>query len=195
MNWHELQNHWQQRRDDDDGGEFSMGPPSPTAKLWGQVKRRDLLESALAVLMLPFFATAAVVFANKTLWISAGFLALVTLGVAIIPWQLWRTRRLLPKRDAADTVLDHLRCELSALNAQQAQARWAFAWYFLPLGVGVVGFYVSVSGFGRDSLVYAVLVMTMGLGIDWLNRVWAARKFEESAMTIRAQIADLEAGL
>lgn len=191
MDWNDIQNSWQ-ARDDDDAGRVSTSPPTSTRTLWRLVKRRDYIESGLALLLMPLFSVFGVLFARNGQWIAVAFLGLIVIGLAIVPWQLWRTRRMMPTPDPEGSVIDFLRDELRAIEAQESQSRWAVLWYFLPIGVGVIGFYTSVNGLTTGSLAYAAIVVLLGVGIDWLNRVWAARKFREAAATLRAQIEQLE---
>lgn len=191
MDWNDMQGRWQETGQKEADG-ISSKPPGSRQKLWGLVRRRDYLETGIAVLLLPVFAGLVVFYGMNEKWVSAAFLLLVVAGIAVIPWQLWRTRRLVPAPDHAGTVLDYLKAELKALGAQEQQSRWVFIWYFLPIGIGVIGAYTSTVGLNLDSLKYAAAVAGLGVAIDWMNRYWAARKFRDAAAEIRSQIESME---
>jgi membrane protein YdbS with pleckstrin-like domain len=188
MDWNDIQSQWQGHASEP----AKATRPKAAERLRRQVQRRDFLETALALLMLPVFGAGAWFAAVKGNWAAFGFLLLIVLAMIGIPWQLWRVRRMGPPADHQYSVLEFLHAERRALQAQAAQLRYAWLWYFLPIGIGVTGMQFALQGINRATVSYAVLVIVLGIAIDILNRLYAAPKFQRMADAIEQQIQELE---
>lgn len=191
MNWDDAKTAWQKSKTSEADDVASLAPSS-LDKLWSRVLRRDWLETIVALPMIPLFGFTTWQSASKGLWAAAAFALLITAAVVWIPFKLRAARRLRPAPDPQQSVLEFLRAELAAVQAQSRLARAAWLWYMSPIAVGVIGFYTSVAGFNADSLRYAVLVIFFGIGVHALNYYGAAPRFDASARELEQQIRQIE---
>lgn len=187
MEWETLRAQWQQSP--------TGGAPDPRGlsdSLWRKVRRRDGLETFVAVLLLPVFGVSAWLELRAGNWLTAGFAILLVLAVAYIPWHLWRVRRKIPANDPGRPVRDYLVAARAAADAQATQMRNVAWWYSSPIAVGAIGFVGAQREFDTYWLVYAGVVIAITLGINWLNKRAADRVFDVAAKDIDEQLRNLE---
>lgn len=194
MDWNELRSGWQARGDRNEAAaEISLELRSHAQQtLWRRVKWRDGLETVVALLLAPGFAFTAWWLAQAGLWWPAGFAAALVIAIVYIPIRLWRARRRIPVLDPGVPVIEFLRAERSALQAQAAMLSSVARWYSGPICVGVVGFYTSLKGPTVDSLIYALFVLGLFLAIEFGNRLAVRKRFEPAIDTLDHQISLLE---
>lgn len=189
MDWNDLRDQWQAR--DPAPAVPERLRPTPRTKLWQRVRRRDLLETAVAIPLVPLFGVAAVVLAIAGLPVaaaSAGFLAIV---VAWIPFRLWRARRSIPVPDPGGTALAFLRSERLALAQQAGLLSSVARWYWGPIGIGVIGMVVGIRGFTPDALAYAGFVAVLCAAIEVGNRFAVRNAIRPAIAAVDQQILEL----
>lgn len=190
MEWEEVRDRWQQTPSAADM------PPLPqaddTRRLWAVVRRRDWLETLVAIALIPMFGFAAFRMMTAGEYLAAFFAAFITGAVIYVPLRLWHARRKIPRPDPQQPVREFLLRERDALIHQASMLRSVSRWYSGPLGLGAVGFYTSISGFGWDAAGYALVVLLMCIGIEFMNRRAASRKFSPAIAAVNEQIKALE---
>ena len=190
MQWNEHRKQWQQSSDGS-AEKIAAKPPALVTRLRRQILRRDLLESAIAFLMLPFFVLFSWKAVAHQKWILLAFLLFLIGAIVYVPWRLWQERRKLPKADPQTSIRDYLEAERAAMLAQAKLLEGIWWWYLGPLGVGVVGVYVSIRGLVWQSLAYAVAVLVVYLMIGKGNAVAARSQFRVAVSQIEDDIAQL----
>jgi len=190
MDWNEMRAQWQ--RHAAPGDEPRLERPRETARIWRRVRWRDLLETGVAALLVPFFAGIAYWLASSGMRLAAAFALMLVLVLIYIPWRLWRSRRLIPEPDPEQPVRDFLRAERAAMIAQADMLRSVARWYYGPIAVGVIGFYTSIHGAALSSLIYAAVVLALCAAIEAGNRIAARKGFEPAIEQIDQQIRQLE---
>jgi hypothetical protein len=188
MDWNDLRDTWQ-RQGSGDAPELR---PRPLHRLWIRVGQRDFLETALAVLMLPVFGLGAWWLAGQGRWVAAGFAAFLTLAIAAIPVRLWIARRRIPLPDPQMPVLAFLHEERQALLEQARMLSRVARWYWGPLGIGVIGFFVSLRGLAWISVGYVAVVVLMCAVVEYANRAAVRKQIEPAVRAVDEQIEQLE---
>ncbi|MEM8963448.1 MAG: hypothetical protein AAGD38_18340 [Acidobacteriota bacterium] len=188
----ELRATWQGVEDPEaDNIEF---PPPRARRMHRKIFRRDLLETGIAVLLMPFFGWFGWLALTKQRWVIFAFSVFLVAALVYIPWRLWRERRKLPRPDPNRSVKAYLREERDAMRAQAELLESIWGWYLGPLGVGVIGLYVAVRGLVWQSLAYAAAVAFMYILIGWSNRAAAKKHYRATVASLDAQLAELENG-
>lgn len=190
MDWERIRAEWQSRSEAHD--ERALRAPSGLARLWSRVRWRDRIETAVAALMAPFFAAMAIWLVSGGLLLAAGFSLWLTLCCIYVPLRLHRARRLIPSPDPEWPVLEFLRAERDALSAQREMLSSVWRWYWGPIAVGVIGFFVSIRGLAWVSAGYAALVVVVSLAIDYANRMTVRRQIEPALRMLDEQIDEIE---
>jgi hypothetical protein len=150
------------------------------------VRRRDRLETAVALLLLPLFAWLSVVGRFELSRLGA---ALIAISCVIIPLRLKWARRAPP--DPGQPTTRVLEQELARVRAQQRLLGSVLWWYLAPLGVGVVLFVAGASPSPWLTGAYAALVAAF---FAWLWRL--NRRAVRDELTPRArELETLLAGL
>lgn len=190
MNWNELRNDWQ-GRPGDLPPTSDLRRPDGQERLWRRVRFRDAIETAVALVLLPLFGLAALGMAKAGEWIAALFAVALVLAIAYIPYRLWQARRSIPEPDPSEPVSSFLVAERAALVAQAEMLRTVARWYSGPICIGVVGFFISVAGFGIDALLYALVVGGVFISIEVGNRAAVRKRFEPAIAAVEAQIESI----
>lgn len=190
MDWNALRSKWQKR--EDAAGSGRLERPGGAARLWHRVRSRDLLETAVAIPLVPFFAVCAYWMAREGMWITAFFALFLVAVIVYIPRRLWRARRLIPRPDPNRPVREFLAAERAALAAQAEMLGSVARWYYGPIAVGVLGFYVSIKGFALSSLLYTLFVIALCVAIEAANRCAVRTRFLPAIEMIDEQIDQLE---
>ncbi len=144
MDWDRIRSDWQSRPAE--GVDRSLQRPAGLGRLWRRVHWRDWVETTVAVLMALFFGTTACWLLLAAMPVPAGFALWLTLVCIYIPLKLSRMRRLIPEADPEQPVIEFLRAERRALLGQRTMLASVWRWYWGPIAVGVIGFYVSIRG-------------------------------------------------
>jgi hypothetical protein len=129
------------------------------------VRRRDLLETLVALLLLPVFAYFAVRSGNPISRLGA---AIIAVSCVAIPLILRRARRRAP--DLGLPVGDFLRLELAFVARQRRLLLTVPLWYLTPLGLGAVLFFAGASPSHWLTAAYAAGVVIFSAVVWWLNR-------------------------
>jgi hypothetical protein len=157
-----------------------------------RVRRRDLLETIVAVLLAPIFAATTYFLAREGVWLSSAASLLLTGSCLYIPWRLRKARRMLPTLRPDTPTLDYLRQERDALQAQYQLLNGILGWYLGPLGVGAVLLYAGIRGLSVDTAIYTTAVLAL-YGVIYLgNRAAARKQIKPLIDEIDQQIAQLE---
>lgn len=104
--------------------------------------------------------------------------ALLLLSLGLIVFRLWRARRQCPRPERAAPLAAHVRAALDRAEAQQHLLRTAWAWYVLPISLGLVLFIVGSAAdpIGGWTLARLALVVAVGGGVAYAN-THAARTY------------------
>lgn len=154
-------------------------------RLWATVLRRDLVETAAALLGL-YVVTGM-------LWRFEGFVprlgaAVVIVSTIFVMFRLHRSRLLRPASKIDASVRDFCRVELDRVNDQIALLRSVAWWYVSPILLGVNLVFAGVAGFGLASLTYLLATLLLGWGIHALNQ----RAVRKGLIPVREQIESLQ---
>ncbi len=191
MDWNQLRAQWQ--RD-------SAAPSTPDTiasvqrrddELRRTLRRRDLLESVVGLLIAPVFGAMTWGAALREAWLPALFSALLAAWALYVPWHLWRNRRRLPQPSPTVPLLDHLRASHAAMLLQARQLEQIWRWYLAPCAIGVIGLTFSVRGATTGAFVYSAVVLGFCLLIARANHYAARTQFRVHADALAKQISAL----
>lgn len=104
------------------------------AELEALVRRRDRIETAVALVLLPIFGWVTFVTPHP---VSAVGSAILALACVLIPIRLRLARR---EPEKAQPLKDSLRAELGRIRAQERLLGSVAWWYLVPLASGVILF-------------------------------------------------------
>lgn len=168
MEFEDLPALWRSRKEP--ASQESAGLPARiverSRKLEALVRRRDRLETGVALAIAPFFAAVLVLSTSSVGRIGA---AILVLSCVFIPLRLARARRLFRPAGPDSPLRDFLAAERERLLAQRRLLRSIVWWYLLPLGIGVVLLFGSRSS-ALATAVYAAIVLALYAGIYRLNQ-------------------------
>ncbi|MGH7445333.1 MAG: hypothetical protein ACREKM_10670 [Longimicrobiales bacterium] len=157
------------------------------ADLARTVRRRDWIETGIALVLLPLFAWQAA--RGPTLLASIGA-AIIAVACILIPLRLRHARGRSP--DPTLPVLDALRAELQRVRAQERLLGTVAWWYFGPLGIGVILFVGGSSASAAFRIGYAVVVVLLYGGLLHLNLRAVRDIYGPLARELETWIADIE---
>lgn len=189
MNWNDIQAQW--KRTADPSASIEAAELVPARPIWRIIRRRDGLESVVGVLLALFFAGISVLLFQATLPLPALFALWLTLVCIYIPLRLRRARQMIPTPDPGQPVIEFLRAERAALVGQAQMLSSVWLWYWGPIAVGTIGFYVSVTGWNTRSLAYVAFVIAVCAGVEYLNRKAVRHSIAPAIAAVDQQIADL----
>lgn len=165
-----------------------------TKKLDKSIKRRDIMEISIALLLIPVWAWK--------LFYSASLLQTIGLWIAIvaciyIPYKLLKARQVESAKD--DSLLAFLSVEKSKLEKQKELLETIAIWYLSPLMVAIVlitaGSKVDDAGVPQISeqlMVYYLFCGVLYVGIYFLNKSAAKKKFAPLLDRVNQQIQELK---
>ena len=157
-----------------------------------RVRRRDLLETIVAVPLAVFFLVAGYFLLRHGMWLSGAAALWLTASCIYIPWQLRKARRMLPALKPDSPTLEYLRRERDALHAQFDLLNGILRWYLGPLGVGVLLFYAGIKGLSSDTAWYSAAVIGL-YGLIYLgNRATARKRIQPLIDEVEQHISQLE---
>jgi hypothetical protein len=152
------------------------------------VRRRDRLETAVALTIAPFFAAVVVWGTHGVGRLGA---ALLTLSCLWIPLRLAHARRSFGAAPRDRSLKSFLHEERARVQAQVRLLRTIIWWYLLPLGVGVVLLFSGARSLVATT-VYAAFVAALYGGIYALNRRAVATELEPRLEEIGALLAAVD---
>jgi len=158
-------------------------------KFQRRIRRRDRLEAIGGGVGLLLLSPVLV----RGPWLARGAVLLIALAVAVVVLRLARARRLPAARPNAP-VAEALRAESTRVAAQIRLLETVLWWYVLPLTVSPVLLTLSLSGFSRYTLGYALFAAAAGVGIYWLNQATVARQLRPRKEELDRLLARLENG-
>ena len=188
MDWKQMQQRWQQQAP---GGTEAPSLDSVRRRdelLRATIRRRNLIETSVAVLMFPIFAFAAWRAGLRGAWESAFFSTWLAVWTLYVPWQLWRTRGSQPGRPVDVAVLDYLRQERDATLAQARLLERVWLWYVLPCAIGVIGLNFAALGSRPMTWIYAGVVVSFSVALALINRRVARTELRPHAADLEHQI-------
>ena len=165
-----------------------------TKKLDKSIKRRDIMEISIALLLIPVWAWK--------LFYSASLLQTIGLWIAIvaciyIPYKLLKARQVESAKD--DSLLAFLSVEKSKLEKQKELLETIAIWYLSPLMVAIVlitaGSKVDDAGVPQISeqlMVYYLFCGVLYVGVYFLNKRAAKKKFAPLLDRVNQQIQELK---
>ena len=156
------------------------------------LRRRDLVETGVALLMAPVFVAIAVKLFLDEAWAAFAFCGLIVAWIAFVPWRLWQARRALPTPRPELPTVDYLGAERDAMLAQARMLEQAWLWYFAPCAVGIAGLAFSVAGFTPKSIAYVAIVAVFCVVMSVANRRAARVAFRDHAAAIARQLERMD---
>lgn len=165
-----------------------------TTKLDKSIKRRDLLEISVALLLIPvwtwkLFYSASVI-QSIGLWIAI-------LACLFIPYKLIKAKQVDSAKD--DSVLAFLTVEKSKLKSQMKLLETVAVWYIAPLFTAII---LITAGASVDDLgipiinqalvIYYCFCTLLVVGIYWLNKRAAKKQFAPLLDNVERRIQELE---
>lgn len=165
-----------------------------TSKLDKSIKRRDIAEIFVAVLLLPFWVY--LLFNSASLLQSIG--ALVWIFCCIfIPYKLLTAKKITPLRN--DSMIAFLEIEKEKVNKQKKLLETIFWWYILPCLVGIVLVYagasVDESGLpivNQTMLIYFSICGLMAVAVYFFNHYAANKKFQPLLDNINDRLKEMK---
>ena len=164
-----------------------------TSKIDKEIKRRDIIEISLAVLLIPAWI--------YSLLHSVSLMQTVGCWVAIvscvyIPYKLVFAKKVLPKK--SNSIKEFLLQERQKLRQQKQLLESIVWWYLAPLTTAIVlitlGASVDESGIpqlGSLLSIYYGLLALLILGVYFLNKRAAKKKFAPLLEKIEQRLAEL----
>jgi hypothetical protein len=157
------------------------------AELARDVRRRDRLETGVALAMVPFFAWTAVRAPHPLTALGA---AIITVALVLIPVRLRMARHRAP--EAALPVAWALRAELARVRAQERLLGTVAWWYLGPLGVGYILVKAGGPGSPLSKAAYAAGVVALAGGLLYLNLRAVRRELRPLADELERWLDDLD---
>jgi len=164
-----------------------------TIKLDKSVKRRDIIETSIALLLVPVWAWK--------LFYSASVLQSIGLWIAIlsclyIPYKLLKARQVETAKD--DSLLAFLSVEKIKLEKQKQLLESVATWYISPLMLAIIlitaGAKVDEAGIpliSQQLMVYYFFCAILTVGVYFLNKRAAKKKFAPLLDKVNQQIKEL----
>jgi len=194
MKWESIQDQWQSANGSSKEAkiqQYVQDAKNRERSLHRAVRRRDILETGIALLLVPFFGYFAWSSLGKEMWLAA-FAATVLVGCCLyIPWRLHQARKLQPDPERSSDMLVYLHAELDATKAQYRLLKDILGWYLGPLGGAVILLYFGVQGWSLNTLFYTLIVLGLYGVIYLLNQKAAAHKIAPRIEQIENQIREL----
>jgi len=197
MKWEALQTSWQSTNGTVEEAQLKQWVQAAKDRdhyLHRAVRRRDILETGIALLLVPVFGFFAWFLLGKGMWVAAFAAALLVAGCLYIPWRLRQARKLQPDPEMSTDMLVYLRAERDATEAQYHLLKGILRWYLGPIGAAVILLYFGVQGWSLSTLYYTLLVLGLYGVIYLLNQKAAARKVAPRIEQIDEQIRALNQG-
>lgn len=194
MKWESLQASWQSASgtvEEAKWKQLMQDAKDRERKLHRTVRRRDILETSIALLLTPVFGFFAWSLLVKGMWVAALASAALVVCCLYIPWRLRQARKLQPDPEMSTDMLAYLRAERDATEAQVHLSKGILSWYLGPIGVAVILLYFGIQGWSLTTLYYTLFVFGLFGVIYLLNQKAAARKIEPRIEQIDEQIREL----
>jgi hypothetical protein len=189
MDWKQMQQRWQDAPAEPLESDL-LGPiKQRDQSLRAKVRRRDGLESLVALLMAPVFAYMAWRAGIAEQWLKCFFAGLLAAWAVYVPLHLWLTRRALPTLQPEQPLIKFLQQSHSAMVLQAQQLERAWIWYLGPCAVGVIGMSFAADGASIGAWIYAAIVIGFFAFLARLNTRAARTEFRDHADDIQRHIS------
>jgi len=165
-----------------------------TTKIDKEIKRRDIIEISIAILLIPVWIYG--------LFISAGTLQTIGYIVALvaclyIPYRLVNAKKVSAPKDTSITAF--LESEKQKVMQQKQLLESIVSWYIAPLATAIVlitlGSTVDASGLPHLSdflILYYGLLALLIVGVYFLNKRAAKKKFGPLLENIEQRLSELQ---
>lgn len=173
-------------RASDDSSESAARVIARVRALQVHTRRRDRIETGVAIAMLPFFAWLVMKAPSMVSRIGA---ALICLGCLLTIFRLRQARRHDP--DASLALADSLRAELRWTEAQERLLRSVAWWYIAPLCGGAMLFVVGGDAPTLFRVGYAAVTIAFACVLFFLNRHAARQEIAPRSAELRASLEAL----
>ena len=157
------------------------------AELDRAVRRRDRIETAVALALLPIFGWVAWATPHP---VSAVGSVILALACVVIPVRLRMARRRRP--DPGLPLAQSLRAELGRIRAQDRLLGSVAWWYLAPLGAGVILFMAGAPVAPLFKVGYAAVVLAFFGWLLHLNLRAVRRDLRPVARELESWLADLD---
>ncbi len=165
-----------------------------TVKLDRDIKRRDVMESLIALCLVPFWIYR--MFSYNSMIELTG-LIILTLACLFIPYRLRKARHTLPNK--LSSIKAFLTLEKQKIQSQMTLLGSVLSWYLAPLYIGIVlvsvGDRVDEAGAVviTEMLTYYLIFVTIFFGLIWWANIHAVKKkFKPILDRIEKRLAELE---
>lgn len=192
MDWERIGRQWREQAPDGEPATLEALRERDRA-LWRKARRRDLVETLVALVVVVVFAVAAQRLLEVGNWLAGGSALLIVAWAAWLPFRLHRGRRLAVEPDPGMPLLAWLEHRRDALLAQARMLEQIWSWYLAPPAIGAGGLKLGIDGLNPDSLAYFGFVLVLYAVIGWLNRRAARTRFRARADELQARIDRLTA--
>lgn len=187
MDWDSLRQQW--RQDAPAASTSSIDElRSLDQALRKRVRRRDMGETAAAVVVAVFFAWSALDLAADAEWVALGFALLLVAWAVTVPLRLRRARREVPEEDPRQPLVENLGRQRDAALVQARMLERVWLWYLTPPAIGLFGMTLARSGPSAFALAYLAAVAVLYIGLAWINRRVARTQFRAHAERLQRQI-------
>jgi hypothetical protein len=192
MTWKDVRDQWQR----------SAVTPLPASTVKDTLRRaqrlqrrilwRDGLETVVALALLPIVFGWLLKAIHMHAIVPGASAALLLAWLLYVPWRLWRSRRLLPRKDPGLPLQRYLELERQAMLSQARMLEEIVWWYVAPWAVGIAGLTLGNRGLTTASLSHLAIVFALGVFIVHLNKRAARRTFRQRISDIDASRRELD---
>ena len=190
MDWDDIRNRW--REDAPQAPLVSLDVlQRADDSLVRAVRKRDRIETVVAVVVVVFFLVGAVGAAAQGLWLELFFRLVVVAWAAWLPFAFRRARNAVPTADPRMPQLEYLALQRDAALVQARLLERVWLWYLTPPAIGIFGLTLAMDGVTVRSLAYLGSVLALYAGLAWYNRRVARTKFRAHADRLQGHIQRL----
>ena len=187
MDWDDIRNRW--REDAPQAPLVSLDVlQRADDSLVRAVRKRDRIETVVAVVVVVFFLVGALGAAAQGLWLELFFRLVVVAWAAWLPFAFRRARNAVPTADPRMPQLEYLALQRDAALVQARLLERVWLWYLTPPAIGVTGIKLASDGVTAGSLTYLGGMVVLYAAIAWFNRRAARTRFRAHAAVLQQQI-------
>jgi Ca2+/Na+ antiporter len=164
-----------------------------TSKLDRTVKRRDILEISIAILLIPVWVWQLFVVDNLIQIIG---LLVAIFACLFIPYKMIKAKQVEPQKD--NSVLAFLEVEKIKLENQKKLLESIAVWYIAPLMLAIVLFTAGattneagIPQIDESLAIYYFSCALFSVGVYWLNKRSAKKQFAPVLNKVNQRIKEL----
>ncbi|RHW77892.1 hypothetical protein [Colwellia sp. RSH04] len=165
-----------------------------TTKIDKEIKRRDILEISIAVLLIPVWIYGLL---NSAGIMQSTGLIIAILSCIYIPYRLLKAKKINAPKDT--NIKAFLESEKQKLSQQKQLLESIVTWYIAPLTISIIcitlGATVDASGvphLNEQLITYYGFLGLLVVGAYLLNKRSAKKKFEPLLRKIEQRLSELE---